>query len=160
MHDWLVDQSVTIAFDPTALAEPMLTADWPAKTALRFLLTGADTLHRYPAADIPFRVVNNYGPTECTVVATSGSVPAETGCCTEALPAIGAPIANTQIYLLDSDGQPVAAGSTGEIYIGGTSVGRGYRNRPELTAERFLENPFSASPGARLYRTGDLGTLR
>jgi amino acid adenylation domain-containing protein len=159
MREWLAAQSVTIAFVPTALAEPMLTADWPAQTALRFLLTGADTLHRYPAADIPFRVVNNYGPTECTVVATSGAVPVECGC-PEALPAIGAPIANTQVYLLDNEGQPVPAGSTGEIYIGGTSVGRGYRNRPELTAERFLENPYSSSPGARMYRTGDLGTLR
>jgi amino acid adenylation domain-containing protein len=158
LREWLAAQGVTIAFVPTTLAEPMLTSSWPDQTRLRFLLTGADTLHRYPAADIPFRVVNNYGPTECTVVATSGVILPQSGS-PEALPPIGTPIANTQIYLLDDDRQPVPAGNIGEIYIGGTSVGRGYRNSPGLTAERFLDNPFAGSTGARMYRTGDLGCL-
>ncbi|WP_198691497.1 non-ribosomal peptide synthetase, partial [Xenorhabdus lircayensis] len=75
----------------------------------------------------------------------------------QARPNIGRPLANTQIYLLDAGGQPVPLGVTGEIHIAGAGVGRGYLNRPELTAARFLPDPFAASPTARLYKTGDLG---
>jgi amino acid adenylation domain-containing protein len=156
LREWLAAEGVTISFVPTALVEPMLQAQWSAKMALRYVLTGADTLHRYPAAGLPFELVNNYGPTECTVVATSGIVKASSE---GARPAIGSAIANTQIYLLDENCGPVAPGETGEIYIGGTSVARGYRNQPEMTAERFLTNPFSPAVDARMYRTGDLGSL-
>jgi amino acid adenylation domain-containing protein len=161
LREWLAAEGVTISFVPTALVEPMLQAQWSSKMALRYLLTGADTLHRYPAAGLPFELVNNYGPTECTVVATSGIVkPAASS----QKPAIGTAIANTQIYLLNENREPVAQGETGEIYIGGSSVARGYWNQPELTAERFLANPFvAAGPffkgGGRMYRTGDLGSL-
>jgi acyl-CoA synthetase (AMP-forming)/AMP-acid ligase II len=125
---------------------------WPADAALRVLLTGADTLHLRPPAGLPFVLVNNYGPSECAVVATSG--PAAPG---EGAPDIGLPIAHTRIHLLDADGEPVADGAVGEIWVGGRGVGRGYRNRPDLTAERFPPDPFTDAPGARLYRTGDLG---
>jgi amino acid adenylation domain-containing protein len=157
LRKWLIDEKINIAFVPTALAEPMIAAEWPADTALRFLLTGADTLHSYARPNLPFAVVNNYGPTECAVVATSGVVPAQTDI--SGVPTIGRPIANTQIYLLDENRQPVAPGQIGEIYIGGTSVGREYRNRPQMTAERFLPDPFRGVAGARMYRTGDLGCL-
>ncbi|MER2473044.1 AMP-binding protein [Photorhabdus laumondii] len=75
---------------------------------------------------------------------------------TEGVIAIGRPTVNTQVYLLNTDGQPVPLGAVGELYIGGIGVARGYLNRPDLTAERFLADPFSDKPDARLYRTGDL----
>ncbi|MFM9101292.1 MAG: non-ribosomal peptide synthetase, partial [Cyanobium sp.] len=98
------------------------------------------------------RLFNAYGPTEATVWST-------VHLCTPGArsnPPIGRPIANTRIYVLDGDGQPLPIGVTGELYIGGAGVARGYLNRPELTAERFLPDPFATDPDARMYRTGDL----
>ena len=152
LRDWLVTNEITISFLPTALAEAAMTLQWPANTALRFLLTGADTLHRYPTGNLPFALVNNYGPTECTVVATSGRV--QTGA--SGLPTIGRPIDKTQVYILDEKLQRVPNGTPGELCIGGVGVARGYLNRPELTAKQFVSDPFSALASARLYRTGDL----
>src|SRR6202012_5631214 len=123
---------------------------WLASTALRFLLTGGDVLHRGPNKELPFAVVNNYGPTECTVVATSGVMP--TRCIDGAMPTIGKAIAGTTIHILDENGEPVAPGWPGELCIGGNGVGRGYRNRPDATNERFVADPFSSTPSARLYR--------
>jgi amino acid adenylation domain-containing protein len=154
LRDWLVDQKISVSFVATPLAELLLLLEWPSTTALRILLTGADTLHRRPPQGLPFTLVNNYGPTESTVVATSGSVlPAEAD--TKA-PSIGRPIDNTQIYILDEQMRLAAQGVAGELYIGGAGLARGYRNRPELTNEKFVPNPFSNGSGAgRLYRTGD-----
>jgi acyl-CoA synthetase (AMP-forming)/AMP-acid ligase II/acyl carrier protein len=131
-----------------------MTLDWPPQTALRTLLTGAEMLRQFPSDNLPFRVINNYGPTECTVVATSGPVPHDVY--TNSRPTIGRPIANTQVYILDEDMRPVPDHAAGEIYVGGAGVARGYLNRPELTRERFVKDPFSNDPYARLYRTGDL----
>jgi len=154
LRDWLVQQEISISFLPTMLAEGVMTLDWPKESALRFLLTGADTLHQYPNTELPFQLVNNYGPTECTVVATSGRVLPKDQF--NGLPTIGRPIANTEVYLLDENLQPVPTGATGELYIGGSGVARGYLNRPDLTSKRFMRDPFSTEPGARLYKTGDL----
>lgn len=157
LRDWIVRERITVSFVPTTLAEPLIAMPWPKETVLRYMLTGSDVLHRYPIEGLPFQLVNNYGPTECAVVATSGVItPAELA---SNLPCIGTGIANTPIYLLNEQLQPVAPGETGEIFIGGSNVGRGYRNQPELTGQRFLKDPFRGVPGARMYRSGDLGSL-
>jgi amino acid adenylation domain-containing protein len=157
LRDWMVASGITISFLPTALAEQMIDLRWPSATALRVLLTGADTLRRYPRADLPFTFVNNYGPTECTVVATSGTIHPDDQ--PDRLPPIGQPIDNTQVYVVDEQLNPAPAGTAGEILIGGAGVARGYLNLPELTTERFVSDRFSKDRGARLYRTGDLGRL-
>ncbi len=154
MRDWLVANQITVSFVSTALAEQLIDLSWPPKTALRFLLTGADTLHCFPSKRLPFALINNYGPTECTVVATSGIVPPTERANSQ--PSIGKEIDNVRIYIADETGRRVPEGAIGEIYIAGAGVVLGYRNRPELTAERFLADPFSES-GGKLYRTGDLG---
>ncbi len=154
MRDWLSAEKISITFLATPLAEQMLPLEWPCDCALRILLTGADTLHRRPPAGLPFTLVNNYGPTEATVVATSGTVATSTAC--SCPPTIGRAIDNTQIYILDERMQSVASGEAGEIYIGGAGLARGYRNNPTLTAEKFIRNPLGG-PGERLYKTGDRG---
>jgi amino acid adenylation domain-containing protein len=161
LHEWLVNERITLAVAPTTLAERLLGHAWPTGTALRYLLTRGEPLQRAPAPGLPFTVVNNYGAAECTVAATSGVVAAGTleAPAPQGPPSIGKPIANTRIRILDSDGRPVAPGQVGEIYISGASVARGYRKRPEMTAESFPRDPFSVKPGVRMYRTGDLGCL-
>ena len=99
------------------------------------------------------QLCNLYGPTETTVYSTWVRMGRKGGF----VPHIGRPIANTRIYLLDAHGEPVPHGVTGEIYIGGAGVARGYLGRPALTAERFLTDPFSGAAQARMYKTGDLG---
>src|SRR5207248_2560125 len=148
LRDWLVARGITISFIPTPMAERLLTLPWPSETSLRTMLTGADTLHFYPPASLPFRLVNNYGPTECTVVTTSGPVAPDRR--PDRLPPIGRPIANTQLYVLSDSLAQVPPGAPGELYIGGVGLARGYRNAPDLTAEKFIPNPFSAETGARL----------
>lgn len=156
LRDWLIDNGITIAFVPTPLAEPMIAEAWPPEIALRVLLTGGDTLHVRPHPDLPFTVVNNYGPTECTVVATSGIVSPDGG--RGVMPTLGHPITNSVIHILDQRGRPAPAGEIGEIYIGGANVGRGYRNRPSLTAEKFTaDRSWPDADDARIFRTGDLG---
>nr|VFJ52803.1 MAG: amino acid adenylation domain-containing protein [Candidatus Kentron sp. FW] len=99
------------------------------------------------------RLHNLYGPTEAAIDVTYWQCREESALAT--VP-IGRPIANTQLYILDPHGRPVPIGVSGELYIGGAGVARGYFNRPDLTAERFIPDPFSDEPNARLYRTGDL----
>ncbi|MEG4517839.1 MULTISPECIES: amino acid adenylation domain-containing protein [unclassified Microcoleus] len=101
-------------------------------------------------------VFNHYGPTETTVGVLTYQVEFDkTGCDFDTVP-LGLPIANTQIYILDSYLQPVPIGVPGELYIGGDNLGRGYLNRPELTAEKFIPNPLDTQAKTRLYKTGDL----
>ncbi len=146
--DWWIAQPLQVAFLPTPVAEYAFSRNLRHPT-LRTLLIGGDRLRQFHR-DPGFAVINNYGPTETTVVATSGRL----------LPDgsldIGKPVANTSIYLLDERQQLVPLGVPGELYIGGDSVARGYLNQPQLTAERFVHDPFAGQPQARMYRTGDL----
>jgi amino acid adenylation domain-containing protein/non-ribosomal peptide synthase protein (TIGR01720 family) len=150
LQNWLIRNKVTITFIPTPLLESFLSLEWSSSIALRIVLTGGDKLHQYPSTSLPFKLINNYGPTENTVVTTSGLINITEQA--NLLPPIGRPIANTQIYILDKYLQPVPIGVLGEIYIGGDSLARGYLNRPELTRERFISNPFGMGS---LYITGD-----
>ncbi|NMG11915.1 non-ribosomal peptide synthetase [Brasilonema sp. UFV-L1] len=158
LQNWLVSEAITISFVPTPLAEKLLLLDWSNNIALRILLTGGDKLNHYPLAEFPFLVVNNYGPTENTVVTTSGQVPVKNQ--EDVSPAIGRPIANTQVYVLDKHLQAVPIGVPAELYISGDGLARGYLNRPDFTAERFISHPFRNQPKARLYKTGDLVRYR
>ena len=118
------------------------------------MLCGGEAMPRELAEALLERspsVWNLYGPTETTVWSTVYRVTSGRGPVS-----IGRPIANTQVYILDSHLQPVPIGVTGEFYIGGDGLARGYLNRPELTAEKFVPDPFVTEPGRRLYRTGDL----
>ncbi len=106
------------------------------------------------------RLLNTYGPTEATVVATMHESSKEDMLSARGEIPIGQPISNTQVYLLDSSLQPVPIGAVGQLYVGGAGLARGYLNRPELTAEKFVPNPFGSEPGKRLYKTGDLARYR
>lgn len=161
LQQWLIRERVTIAFVPTVHATSLMEMPWPATSSLRLLLTGGDTLQRGPGINLPFTVVNNYGPSECTVVSTSCAL--QSGFFQQrnsAPPPIGRPITGASVYLLDEEGRPVPDGDHGEIYIGGRGVGRGYRNLPDATERCFLPDPFAALPFARMYRTGDFGIRR
>ncbi|MBB5857454.1 amino acid adenylation domain-containing protein [Amycolatopsis umgeniensis] len=115
------------------------------ESLLPFLVSGGRRL-------LPGELVNQYGPTECTMTSTRYPVPEEP---VTAADLIGAPIDGVSVWLLGPDRRPVPDGATGEVHIGGVGVARGYGGRPGLTAERFVPDPFGP-PGARLYRTGDL----
>ena len=131
----------------------LLAAGWRGRRELK-MLCGGEALPRDLAAELLPRgaaLWNMYGPTETTVWSAIEQVTLADGPI-----AIGCPIDNTQLHVLDSSGQPLPIGVIGELWIGGAGVARGYRSRPELTAERFVPDRFSADPEARLYRTGDL----
>ncbi|APJ11945.1 non-ribosomal peptide synthetase [Bacillus safensis] len=155
LKEWFIKQQITISFLPTPLTERILKLSWPQSVALKALLTGGDQLRVFPSENLPFEVFNHYGPTENTVVATASEALKDDDISGNR-PAIGKPVSNTQVYVLDKNSQLISKGGVGELYVGGSGLARGYLNRPKLTAERFIPHPFSDEPGARLYRTGDL----
>ncbi|HEY4426355.1 MAG TPA: amino acid adenylation domain-containing protein [Pyrinomonadaceae bacterium] len=148
---WLDAKRITISFLPTPLAEAVLDEQWPREVCLRTLLTGGDRLRHSPRTGLPFRLANNYGPTENTVVTTWTFVNEES----VTPPPIGRPIDNARVYVLDAELRLAPIGVIGELCVGGENLARGYLNRPDLTAERFIPDPFAVEPGERLYRTGD-----
>ncbi|MCD6571341.1 MAG: amino acid adenylation domain-containing protein [Deltaproteobacteria bacterium] len=153
---WFEKNKITRAFVPTKLAEVFLSLDL-SNLSLKTMFTGGDTLSHIPKRH-EFDLINNYGPTETAVVATSGDItgwPQSKG-----LPPIGKPISNVSIYILDDHLKPVPAGVVGEICIGGAGVGKGYLNDPSKTSESFILNPFPSTygkDGDLIYKTGDLG---
>jgi amino acid adenylation domain-containing protein len=163
-------------FDPTYLARLMATTrvsiaqfvpslmrsflelpDLPDLSALRHVMCGGEVLPpkllKVFLDRLTSEVCNSYGPTEASIGVTR--YPCSRDDDGESVP-IGSAIDNTELYILDEDLNPVAPGLPGELYIGGRCLGRGYLNRPDLTAERFLPNPFNPEGEARMYRTGDL----
>ncbi len=135
----------------------LLDAGWKGNSRLK-VLSGGEALSTNLATqllELGVRLWNLYGPTETTVWSTLYSVKTVTGPIL-----IGQPIANTTIYIVDADLHPVPIGVSGELYIGGLGLARGYWTRPELTAERFMPDPFGRISGGRLYRTGDIGRWR
>ena len=153
LKDKLIEKGITIVFLPTSLAEAVLDEPWPENVPIRILGTAGEKLMRVPSKALPFRFFNLYGPAENTVIATYW--PVSPGKKQELLP-IGRPVANVWLYILDKRMNPVPIGIPGELYIGGQGLARGYFNRPRLTAEKFVPDPFSDKHGSRLYKTGDL----
>ena len=144
-----------------ALLGPIAAAGEPAAWAKTLIVGGealaGETLGAWTKRAPEVRIVNEYGPTE-TVVGCSVYI-ARAGDVVPGPVPIGRPISNARLHLLDPRGRPVPEGVPGEIYIGGAGVARGYLGRPDLTAERFVPDPFATEPGARLYRSGDLARL-
>lgn len=145
LNTYFEKNKITIAFLPTPVAMQFMEVE---NSSLRYLLTGGEKLNLFKKKN--YTLINNYGPTESTVVATSieienmhSNIP------------IGKPISNIQIYVVDESGQLRPKGVTGEICVGGAGLARGYLNRAELTKQKFIANPFKE--GERLYKTGDLG---
>ncbi|WP_139281648.1 non-ribosomal peptide synthetase, partial [Vibrio aerogenes] len=153
-------QQVTILHFVPPMLQTFLEVISPADCqSLRLVFCSGEALPaavvRKAAQRMPQAEVHNlYGPTEAAVDVTAWACPKDLA---GDRMSIGAPVANTRMYVLDAQAQPVPVGVAGELYIGGVQVARGYFNRPELTAEKFLPDPFSAQPQARMYRTGDVG---
>ncbi|WP_123032480.1 lichenysin non-ribosomal peptide synthetase LicA [Bacillus sp. TYF-LIM-B05] len=143
LNQYFEENGITITFLPTQLCEQFMELD---NQSLRVLLTGGDKLKRIEKRN--YTLVNNYGPTENTVVATSTAIDPDEG-----MLSIGKPIANTRVYVLGQNNEVQPVGVAGELCIAGRGLARGYLNKPEETAKRFTEDPFV--PGERMYRTGD-----
>ena len=148
----LETHEITVMQATPATWQLLLTLGWKGHPTLR-LLCGGEQMPLDLARQLgekSYQVWNLYGPTETTVWSTRCALPRDAGRIS-----IGRPIANTQVYLEDRSGHLVPIGVPGEFYIGGDGVARGYWGRPDITAERFVPNPYSRTPGARRYRTGD-----
>uniref|UniRef100_UPI003878298D amino acid adenylation domain-containing protein n=1 Tax=Pseudomonas viciae TaxID=2505979 RepID=UPI003878298D len=157
----LQEQSVSVLWMTAGLFHQYAAGLMSVFAQLRYLIVGGDVLDpavigRVLKEGAPAHLLNGYGPTEATTFTTTHEIKTvgEGG-----IP-IGRPIGNSRVYVLDANRQPVPIGVAGELYIGGDGVAKGYLNRPELTAEKFVADPFNADPGALLYRTGDLARWR
>lgn len=152
--DWLKMNRIARCFMPTPMMESCFKERWPDDLSLRALLVGGDELRQIPENLLPCPLYNLYGPTENTVISTFNKVAT---CPEQHRSIIGRPIDNTQAYVLDAHLQPQPIGVVGELHVSGIGLSRGYFNRPELTAEKFVVHPFI--PGGRLYKTGDLARV-
>ncbi len=163
---FLEDRRITITGIPSAYWHEWVSSmasgeSAPIPSSLRVVISGMDSVRPdlfaawRPHARGRVRWFNSYGPSENTCTAAIYEADLSSDAMLDTIP-IGRPIANVRVYILDANGDPVPIGVPGEIYIGGRSVALGYLNRPDLTAERFVRDPFSGNPDDRLYRTGDL----
>ncbi|WP_183590268.1 amino acid adenylation domain-containing protein, partial [Mucilaginibacter lappiensis] len=151
---YFIDNKINLAYLPPVLLKQLTQKSYPH---LRSLIYAGEPCDKQTAQTWSSKVnlYNYYGPTESSIYAVSKQIQ------TDEVEQIGRPISNTQVYVLDGNGNPVPVGVSGELYIGGAGLSRGYLNRSELTAERFIANPFSteadkAKGYTRLYKTGDL----
>lgn len=154
--DLVKDEKITFMQATPYTWRMMLEAGWESPLPLK-ILCGGEALPK----DLVNKLVNRsnalwnmYGPTETTVWSTVKLIENDENI------TIGKPVANTQVYILNENLKSLTDGSVGEIFIGGDGVAQGYLNRPELTAERFIDDPFSGIPGGKIYRTGDLGRIK
>ncbi|MFE0700277.1 MupA/Atu3671 family FMN-dependent luciferase-like monooxygenase [Streptomyces sp. NPDC058872] len=147
---WYAAERVTFSVLPTALGEAVLELPADDQPPLRHLLMGGDVMRVRPRPDTPYEVLNVYGPTEATVLCTAETVTPD-----GAEIAIGRPVDNVRLRVLDPSGEAVPVGAVGELHVGGAGVARGYLHRPGTSEERFPPDPAGA-PGDRMYRTGDL----
>jgi amino acid adenylation domain-containing protein len=160
MRQWVQRHAVDVLDCTPSLLVPLLARGLgrEADFSPALVLVGGEAIDARTWAELASRpatrFVNMYGPTECTVNATTCPV------ADSAAPSIGGPLGNVRVHVLDAALRPVPLGVPGELFIGGAGVARGYEGRPDLTAERFMPDPFSPAPGARLYRTGDVGRYR
>jgi amino acid adenylation domain-containing protein len=151
---------VSVLWLTASLFNAVVDKDPLILSGVRELLIGGEALsvahvERALANLTATHIINGYGPTECTTFTCCHRLPRELDKTINSIP-IGRPIANTQVYVLDRRLNPTPVGAVGELYVGGAGLARGYRRRPDATAEHFIPDPFSPEPGARLYRTGDL----
>ncbi|HLL81775.1 MAG TPA: amino acid adenylation domain-containing protein, partial [Longimicrobium sp.] len=151
----LREREIRVWVSTPALLDSLAETDFPA---LRTISTGGERCTAATAArwSRGRRLVNMYGPTETTIYTTAH----ECAPGVAEAPPIGRPVEGARVYVLDARGEPAPVGVPGELYVGGARVARGYLDRPALTAERFVPDPFAAEPGARLYRTGDQARWR
>jgi len=165
LQHWLINNEITISYQPTPIGEILISYNWPEKIALKTLYVAGDRLNHFPKSDLPFALYNLYGPTETTIWATTALVAPLSKTLLQSnasfqskeltTPHIGRPIENVKVYILDHNLLPVRIGGSGEIFIGGAGVGRGYLNKPELTHEKFIPSPFFENE--TLYKSGDVG---
>lgn len=162
---WIEEQGITVLDLPTAywheLVHQLSDLQQPMPETMRLVIVGGEKASARAFAAwsklVAGRVrwMNTYGPSEASIIATSYEPNCSGWEGMENIP-IGRAIANTQVYLLDGELNPVAAGESGELHIGGVGLARGYLNQPQRTAEKFIADPFSTKVGARLYKTGDM----
>ncbi len=160
----LKTNQVTTLWLTASLFNSVIDQQPAALSEIGQLLIGGEALsvaHVRKALDLlpDTQIINGYGPTEGTTFTCCYPIPRKLEAGITSIP-IGKPIANTQVYVLDKYLHPVPMGAVGELYIGGDGLAQGYLNRPELTKEKFIANPFNEEPGARLYKTGDLARYR
>lgn len=158
---WLSKSQITICDLPTAYAQILFNMTWPEKTNLRILKIGGESINQYPTQKFSFDIWNTYGPTEATVETTYAKIymASDHGAIKQAkisnAPPIGKALINSETYIVNQFMQLVPQGIGGELLIGGLNISPGYLNQPELTQDKFIDNPFCESP-YKLYRTGDL----